>query len=231
MKKLDELSRIDSSLSQVSQMLDPAKITIQEASYTLRDYLSQAGRQSGAPGRDRDAPGRARSVEAQVRRHAGGSAGVPGRGAVATSPAWRRPTNARRRWRRSARRSAKDYERLSAQLTGERRKAAAALVAARRRGAETAGHGPHGFRGARVAGGVERTRRRCRGVPGVAERRGNAAAAREGGVGRRVVAHRAGAEDVLRGVARRRPTGRERWSSTRWIRESAAARPKASEGG
>ncbi|HEY3838496.1 MAG TPA: DNA repair protein RecN [Bryobacteraceae bacterium] len=41
MKKLDDLTRIDSSLSQVSQMLDPAKITIQEVSYTLRDYLSK----------------------------------------------------------------------------------------------------------------------------------------------------------------------------------------------
>lgn len=41
MKKLDDLSRIDSSLSQVTPMLDSAKITLQEASYTLRDYLSK----------------------------------------------------------------------------------------------------------------------------------------------------------------------------------------------
>jgi DNA repair protein RecN (Recombination protein N) len=41
MKKLDDLGRIDSSLSPVSQMLDTAKITLQEASYTLRDYLSK----------------------------------------------------------------------------------------------------------------------------------------------------------------------------------------------
>ena len=82
MKKLDELSRIDSSLSQVSQMLDPAKITIQEASYTSARLSFEAGRQSGAPGTDRDATGRARPAEAQVRRHAGRSARISDGSAV-----------------------------------------------------------------------------------------------------------------------------------------------------
>ncbi|MGI8990616.1 MAG: DNA repair protein RecN [Bryobacteraceae bacterium] len=40
-RKLDDLLRIDSTLAEVRQTLDPAIIALQEASYALRDYLSR----------------------------------------------------------------------------------------------------------------------------------------------------------------------------------------------
>jgi DNA repair protein RecN (Recombination protein N) len=40
MKRVDDASRIDGSIAPVAQTLEQAKIALQEASYTLRDYLS-----------------------------------------------------------------------------------------------------------------------------------------------------------------------------------------------
>jgi DNA repair protein RecN (Recombination protein N) len=41
MRKLDELTRIDQSLAGVAETLKPAAITVDEVSYTLRDYLGR----------------------------------------------------------------------------------------------------------------------------------------------------------------------------------------------
>jgi len=40
-KKLDEVARIDASVAPIRETLEPAAIAIQEASYTLRDYLDK----------------------------------------------------------------------------------------------------------------------------------------------------------------------------------------------
>ena len=126
MKKLDDLSRIDSSRSQVAQMLDPAKITIQEASYTLRDYLSKL----------EDNPARLEEIETRLaaldrlKRKYGGTLdevlaflnevranidSVENAGErAATLEAERTKV-------------AKEYERLTAKLTTQRTKAAASL--------------------------------------------------------------------------------------------------------
>ena len=40
-KKLDEVARIDASVAPIREALEPAAIAIQEASYTLRDYLDK----------------------------------------------------------------------------------------------------------------------------------------------------------------------------------------------
>jgi DNA repair protein RecN (Recombination protein N) len=40
-KKLDDLARIDSSVASIRETLEPAAIAIQEASYSLRDYLDK----------------------------------------------------------------------------------------------------------------------------------------------------------------------------------------------
>jgi DNA repair protein RecN (Recombination protein N) len=126
MKRLDDISRIDSSLSQMSQMLDPAKIAIQEASDALRDYLSRL----------EDNPARLEEIETRLaaldrlKRKYGGTleevlafleevrasiAGVETADERAAALAVERE------------KIAKDYDRLSEQLTSRRRTAAAAL--------------------------------------------------------------------------------------------------------
>jgi DNA repair protein RecN (Recombination protein N) len=126
MKKLDELSRIDSSLSQVSQMLDPARITLQEASYSLRDYLSKL----------EDNPGRLEEIETRLagldrlKRKYGGTLDevLSFLTEVQSNIAGVETADERAAALESQRAGlVKDYERLTARLTSERRKAAASL--------------------------------------------------------------------------------------------------------
>jgi DNA repair protein RecN (Recombination protein N) len=126
MKRLDDMSRIDSSLAQVSQMLEPAKIAIQESSDTLRDYLSRL----------EDNPARLEEIETRLaaldrlKRKYGGTveevlaflesvrtsiAGVETAGERAAALAADRA------------RIAQEYEQLSTQLTAQRRVAAKTL--------------------------------------------------------------------------------------------------------
>ena len=132
MKRLDDLSRIDSSLLQVSQMLEPVRIGIQETSYALRDYLSKL----------EDNPARLEEIETRLaaldrlKRKYGGTveevltflekvrADIAG---VETADERAAMLAAERE------RVAGEYERLSGQLTAGRRAAAAALS---RRGEE-----------------------------------------------------------------------------------------------
>jgi DNA repair protein RecN (Recombination protein N) len=126
MKKLDELGRIDSSLGPLTQTLDSTKITIQEVSYTLRDYLSKL----------EDNPARLEEIESRLaaldrlKRKYGGTLlevlafleqvrsdieGVENADERAAAlEAERAKTSA-------------EFERLSARLTAERRRAAATL--------------------------------------------------------------------------------------------------------
>jgi DNA repair protein RecN (Recombination protein N) len=126
MKRLDDMSRIDSSLAQVSQMLDPAKIAIQEASYTLRDYISRL----------EDNPARLEEIETRLsaldrlKRKYGGTleevtafletiqANIAG---VETADERAAALSAERE------KTAKEYERLTTQLTSQRLTAASTL--------------------------------------------------------------------------------------------------------
>ena len=125
-KKLDELSRIDTSLSPVSQLLDSAKITIQEASYTLRDYLSKI---DDNPARLEEIETRLASLD-RLKRKYGGTleevlaffAEVQGNIAGVETADERAATLDAERAK-----LAKEYERLAGQLTARRQTAAAAL--------------------------------------------------------------------------------------------------------
>lgn len=126
MKKLDDLSRIDSSLSQVSQMLDPAKITIQEACYTLRDYLS---RLEDNPARLEEIETRLAALDRLKRKYGGHLEEVlafltevrSNIAGVETADERAAALEAERT------RMAAEFESVIAQLTAERRRAAAAL--------------------------------------------------------------------------------------------------------
>lgn len=125
-RKLDELSRIDSSLAPLNQLLDAAKISLQEASYTLRDYLSKLD----------DNPARLEEIEARLaaldrlKRKYGGTLEevLAFLREVRTNIAGVETADERAAALEAERdKTAKEYERLSAQLTSARQTAAANL--------------------------------------------------------------------------------------------------------
>jgi len=126
MKKLDELSRIDSALAPVSQMLDAAKITLQEASYTLRDYLSRI---EDNPGRLEEIETRLAAIDRLKRKYGGTLEEVLAfYGKVQSDIAGLETADERVAELETDRARASDeYQRLTAQLTAKRQTAAAAL--------------------------------------------------------------------------------------------------------
>jgi DNA repair protein RecN (Recombination protein N) len=67
-KKLDELSRIDDSMSAVRQALEPALLAIEEVSYSLRDYL---GKVEANPARLEDIENRLALIDRLKRKYGG----------------------------------------------------------------------------------------------------------------------------------------------------------------
>ncbi|MDQ6708209.1 MAG: DNA repair protein RecN [Acidobacteriota bacterium] len=67
-RKLDDLIRIDATLAEVRQTLDPAIIAVQEASYALRDYLS---RLESNPARLEEVEARLASLDKLKRKYGG----------------------------------------------------------------------------------------------------------------------------------------------------------------
>ncbi len=70
-KKLDELGRIDTSMTPVRQALEPALLAIQDVSYSLRDYL---GRVEGNPARLEEIEDRLAALD-KLKRKYGASVG------------------------------------------------------------------------------------------------------------------------------------------------------------
>ncbi len=67
-RKLDEVVRVDSALAEVRNNLEPAVIAIQEASYTLRDYL---GKLEADPARLEEIESRLALIERLKRKYGG----------------------------------------------------------------------------------------------------------------------------------------------------------------
>jgi DNA repair protein RecN (Recombination protein N) len=67
-KKLDELGRIDASMTAVRQALEPALLAIEEVSYSLRDYLSRV---EANPARLEDIENRLAAVDRLKRKYGG----------------------------------------------------------------------------------------------------------------------------------------------------------------
>ncbi len=68
LKKIDELIRIDESLGAVSSSLKQAEITVEEASWTLRDYLQKL---EGDPNRLEDIENRLHTIDRLKRKYGG----------------------------------------------------------------------------------------------------------------------------------------------------------------
>ena len=68
MRKLEEVARIDSVLGEIRATLDPAVIAIQEASYTLRDYV---GKLEADPARLEEIESRLALIERLKRKYGG----------------------------------------------------------------------------------------------------------------------------------------------------------------
>jgi DNA repair protein RecN (Recombination protein N) len=126
MKRLDDMSRIDSSLAQVSQMLEPAKIAIQEVSDTLRDYLS---RLEANPARLEEIETRLAALDKLKRKYGGTVEEVLAfLESVRTSIAAVETAGERMTALASDRaRIAREYEEISTRLTAQRRAAAKTL--------------------------------------------------------------------------------------------------------
>ncbi len=69
LKRVDELARIDESVTETNALLKQAAVTVDEAAYTLRDYL---GRLEGDPGRLDEVEARLAALD-RVKRKYGGS--------------------------------------------------------------------------------------------------------------------------------------------------------------
>ncbi|MEX2262031.1 MAG: DNA repair protein RecN [Bryobacteraceae bacterium] len=126
-KRLDELSRIDSSLGEIREALQPAEIAVQEASFSLRDYVSHL---EANPGRLEEVESRLAALE-KLKRKYGKTLdevqafldSVRGQMDAVENAAERIET-----LRSEGERLAREYEALAARLTGERGQAAAALA-------------------------------------------------------------------------------------------------------
>ncbi len=125
-KKLDELARIDSGLGEIRQTLEPAVIAIQEASYTLRDYL---GHLEANPARLEEVESRLAAIE-KLKRKYGGTVEQILEFAAAVRGQIEAVENAGEtldRLKKQRDTLARDYESAAERLTGIRQKAAAAL--------------------------------------------------------------------------------------------------------
>jgi DNA repair protein RecN (Recombination protein N) len=126
MKRVDDASRIDASIGPVRQTLEQAKIAIQEASYTLRDYLSGL---EDDPARLEEIETRLAGLDKLKRKYGGTIEEVMAfLEDVRTRIAGIETADERAGELGAVRKAiAAEYERLSARLTAERRTAAGVL--------------------------------------------------------------------------------------------------------
>ena len=126
-KRVDELCRIDDSLAELREHLKAADLSLQEASYTLRDYVS---RLEANPGRLEEVETRLEAISRLKRKYGASAAQVLAflRGCSAAD--WRRskmPVGAWRSWWRARQRLASEFEKAAGELTERRRAAARTL--------------------------------------------------------------------------------------------------------
>jgi DNA repair ATPase RecN len=108
-RRVDELCRIDPSLEGLREHLKAADLSLQEAAYGLRDYLSKL---EANPQRLEEVEARLAALDRLKRKYgavAGGGARVSGRGAPARSPPsrmraseWKSCGGNRRGWPRNS---------------------------------------------------------------------------------------------------------------------------------
>ncbi len=201
-RKVDELRRIDPSLDGLREHLKTAEMSLEEASFGLRDYLSKLEAN----------PARLEEIETVWKPSTASSEST-------AAPLWRSSSfleeargkiaameNAGERMdqlRKERSRLAAEFEKLAAELTA--RRAAAARKLEKRVEAELAQLAMERtvFRVEIARGGMVGSGRGPSGVSGFAESWRGAARAGKGRVGRRDFAHRSGAEDVPGGAASR----------------------------
>jgi DNA repair protein RecN (Recombination protein N) len=126
LKRVDELCRIDSSLESLREQLKNADLSLQEASYGLRDYLSKL---EGNPGRLEEVESRLEAIAKLKRKYGGSIAEIltflddVQRQIASVENASERMEELRRERTRLA----TEYESAAAILTGKRRAAAQKL--------------------------------------------------------------------------------------------------------
>ena len=127
-RKLDDIAKIDSTLGQIRQTLEPAVIALEEASYALRDYLSKL---EANPARLDEVESRLAALDKLKRKYGGTLEEILSfletvRGQIsAVENAGERSEELRRQRRKLAR----EFESKAAELTEKRRAAARELAA------------------------------------------------------------------------------------------------------
>ena len=229
---MDELCRIDSSLEGLREHLKAADLSLQEVSYALRDYL---GRLEANPGRLEEVETRLAAIDHLKRKYGQSIAEMlafPGARSAGQIAAVEHAGERMEELRREQQAAGGEFEKLAAELTARRAAAARKLEKTRGGGTGAACHGAARCSAWRSTPRLVAARRRPRGIPGFAQPRRRAAAAGEGGFGRRDIAHRAGVEDVPGGAPEFRRSGAHagvRRSGRRRGRQRGRRRGTASE--
>jgi DNA repair protein RecN (Recombination protein N) len=126
-KKVDDLARIDAAMESVRLSLEPALIAIQDAAYSLRDYL---GRVEANPARLEEVEARLVAIEKLKRKYGGSVAEIVAFGEDAARKIAEVENSGERleELKREQRRLAADFEKAAAELTACRKRAARELA-------------------------------------------------------------------------------------------------------
>ncbi len=231
-KKLDELARIDDRMETVRQAMEPAVIALEEAAWSLRDYLARV---EANPARLDQIETRLAAID-KLKRKYGGSAEEILAFLDQVTRQIGEVENAGERLealQRARAVLAAEYETAAAELSAKRKDAAAELAKRVERELKSLAMERTVFRIGVVPAGMVRGRKRCRAVSGLAKHGRRAKTDGADRFGRRTVPHCAGAEDLpdrFSGAGGSFPVRssrrRARWSSTKSTPGLAGARRK-----